>query len=725
MKPLVIIALAACLLSTASAFPQDKKSEESIKIVDVKNETLVDDKNSTSTATTSETISSTPATTSSNVNVTTPTPLAPFAPEARSDIGLRPKPRANLKGKRLTKPLSKAQRKKLQVKPVRPQKRVQTPKRQKPLAKAPAPKVEAPQRRDSPGYGPPAQVTPQREVIIKQAGPSKEFGWVGHGNGYNAPHNLENPFPSTLPKWILQNNKIFEAGLLYPGPPESAESSYNPPPPPPPTYNAPAAPAAPEVAEVSYSAPTSYNVPVIPVSSSYNSVSVPAELPTYSADPSPVYNPPAQAPASSYEAAQPVYNSAPVVPTYDAAVQAPASYDSVAIAPTYNVVQQAAPSYVPVDSYGAAVVSASYNSADSSQPAYNQVDAVPATYGVEAFPPPFYGAPSTSYKAAEPASTYEAAAPPASYEAVAPATTYGAAAPPSSYEAVAPATTYGAAAPPSSYEAAAPPPLIYEVAAPASYYGASAPVPTYQTAAPPTTYEAAAPVASYEAAAPAATYEAAAPVASYEAAGPVATYEAAAPPPASYGTVVQVPSAYDSPEAPELATYNQLVPAEYNAPAQDYNAPVATGYEAATEAAPAAPVYSKYGAAVDPQADYKAETIPINYNVPAPNDQSLYNLFNAPSDQTEYQASADNSYSVPSIYEVGKPGNFPSYNAIPAATEEYSQPPPAYGAPQEVYEVPIKVEETYKAAAAPEKSPEVFYIFYENGNQEQAVAAQV
>jgi hypothetical protein len=71
---------------------------------------------------------------------------------------------------------------------------------------------------------------------------------------------------------------------------------------------------------------------------------------------------------------------------------------------------------------------------------------------------------------------------------------------------------------------------------------------------------------------------------------------------------------------------------------------------------------------------------------------------------------------VPSFYNVGKPGNFPSYNAIPAPAEA------SYGAPQEVYEVPIKVEETYKAAQQ-EKAPEVFYIFYEN--QEPTAAAQV
>ena len=68
---------------------------------------------------------------------------------------------------------------------------------------------------------------------------------------------------------------------------------------------------------------------------------------------------------------------------------------------------------------------------------------------------------------------------------------------------------------------------------------------------------------------------------------------------------------------------------------------------------------------------------------------------------------------MPSFLDVGKPGNFPNYNSVqaPAAPQ------------QEVYEVPIKVEETYQAAPQQEKAPEVFYIFYEN--QEPAPAAQV
>jgi hypothetical protein len=259
--------------------------------------------------------------------------LAPFAPEARSDAGILPRPKANLKGKPLLKPPQKAKRKKLQLKPQNL--RAQAPKRHpKPAAKAQQPHVPKvpqaePQRRDSPGYGAPAAPSyapPQREVIIQQAGPSQEFGWVGHGNGYNAPHNLQNPFPAHLTKWILQNNKIFEAGLLYPGAPGS---TYSPPPPaaPPaaPAYNAPAAP------EVTYDAPSSYNVPVIPSSASYNSPPAPA------ADPIPVYN----APAATYEAAQPTYNAAPEVPSYNVAVQVSISFISTSTVIFWTIYLQA------------------------------------------------------------------------------------------------------------------------------------------------------------------------------------------------------------------------------------------------------------------------------------------------------------------------------------------------------------------------------------------------
>ncbi len=70
---------------------------------------------------------------------------------------------------------------------------------------------------------------------------------------------------------------------------------------------------------------------------------------------------------------------------------------------------------------------------------------------------------------------------------------------------------------------------------------------------------------------------------------------------------------------------------------------------------------------------------------------------------------ADNSYSVPS---VSRPGNFPAYN------EELAQPLDI----QDIYDVPVKVEETYQNQGD-SKTPEVFYIFYEN--QEPTAAAQV
>jgi len=56
------------------------------------------------------------------------------------------------------------------------------------------------------------------KFIIKQAGPSQQFGWVGHGEF--APLNIPNIFKAAgiNTKWIPEDNKIFEAGLLYPAP---------------------------------------------------------------------------------------------------------------------------------------------------------------------------------------------------------------------------------------------------------------------------------------------------------------------------------------------------------------------------------------------------------------------------------------------------------------------------------------------------------------------------
>ena len=180
----------------------------------------------------------------------------------------------------------------------------------------PKKKVLEAQRRES-SYGAPAAPAPaQPQVIIKQAGPSKQYGWVGHGR--YAPINIKSPFPKDLPKWIPMGNNIFEAGLLYPGKPGSkpavaAAPSYSEPPP------APAAPAAPET----YGAPAASNTYEAPVAApSYESVdSYSAPQPAYP-QPEPVYNPkPSEAPVSYAQPslppeipAQPAYQSN--IPTY-------------------------------------------------------------------------------------------------------------------------------------------------------------------------------------------------------------------------------------------------------------------------------------------------------------------------------------------------------------------------------------------------------------------------
>ena len=103
---------------------------------------------------------------------------------------------------------------------------------QKPVVKK---QPQQAQRRD---YGAPP---PKPQIIIKQAGPSKQFGWVGHGT-WVPKYSVPNAFAdANLPQWNLMDG-IFEAGLLYPGK-EAAEAapSYKaaPPPPPPkqPSYN--------------------------------------------------------------------------------------------------------------------------------------------------------------------------------------------------------------------------------------------------------------------------------------------------------------------------------------------------------------------------------------------------------------------------------------------------------------------------------------------------------
>lgn len=194
------------------------------------------------------------------------------------------------------------------------------PKKKKTVFKNKSKEVQTAQRRDS-SYGAPAPsyaAPPKRQVIIKQAGPSKQYAWVGHGR--YAPLNIPNPFPDDLPKWIPMGNNIFEAGLLYPGKPGGS----------PVASKKPAPPPAPPVAQSSYSAPVveqpSYSVP----QASVDSYSAPEPAPVYNPKPTPappkVVNLPVEIPA------QPAY---PSVPTYGQSSLL-GQYEPVTAVPAYT-----------------------------------------------------------------------------------------------------------------------------------------------------------------------------------------------------------------------------------------------------------------------------------------------------------------------------------------------------------------------------------------------------
>jgi len=115
------------------------------------------------------------------------------------------------------------------------------------LRQAPRKAPEPAQRRDSSYGAPPA---PQPKVIIKQAGPSKQYAWVGHQHYHNPGHDVPGHVfaAANLPKWTLMGSNIFQANLLYPGDPKApAKETYKPPAPvkaaPPPAPVQPAAPS--------------------------------------------------------------------------------------------------------------------------------------------------------------------------------------------------------------------------------------------------------------------------------------------------------------------------------------------------------------------------------------------------------------------------------------------------------------------------------------------------
>ena len=70
-----------------------------------------------------------------------------------------------------------------------------------------------------------SEPSPGPKFIIKQAGPSQQFGWVGHGR--YAPLNIPNIFKTVglNTAWIPGVNSIFPVGLNYPAPPSQHKHS--------------------------------------------------------------------------------------------------------------------------------------------------------------------------------------------------------------------------------------------------------------------------------------------------------------------------------------------------------------------------------------------------------------------------------------------------------------------------------------------------------------------
>lgn len=224
-----------------------------------------------------------------------------------------------------SKPLQR--KKKLPPKAYR-KKTYQGQNKKRPLVKKPLVKKRPEAERRDSSYGAPAP--PKRQVIIKQAGPSKQFAWIGHGR--YAPLNIPNPFPHDLPKWIPMGNNIFEAGLLYPGKPgKAAAPAYTKPAPP--VYTQPAPPPAPP-AKIEQKITIDPILPSYESSESVDSYSAPVKPPA--PKPEPVYNPQptyAPIPVPADIPAQPAYDSGSV-PSYGASSLIPES--PVTAVPAYT-----------------------------------------------------------------------------------------------------------------------------------------------------------------------------------------------------------------------------------------------------------------------------------------------------------------------------------------------------------------------------------------------------
>lgn len=220
-----------------------------------------------------------------------------------------------------------------------------------------------------------APATPQ--FIIKQAGPSQQFGWIGHGT--YAPLDIPNIFKAAglNTRWIPEVDELFEAGLTYPAAPS------------------PVAQYAQDKLRIED-----------PVQETK-----PAQ--TYSAQPSPVSSPKYKAsnsvPVPSFKSPPPStpQEEPAVAPAYEGSVSTP-SHEAPAIAPAYK-----AP--VSTSSYEAPAPPPDYK-APAPAPASNAPVAT-STYEAAASPASYEApAPAPAYKAPVSTSTYEAPAPAPAYK---------------------------------------------------------------------------------------------------------------------------------------------------------------------------------------------------------------------------------------------------------------------------------------------------------------------
>lgn len=230
------------------------------------------------------------------------------------------------------------------------------------------------------------------KFIIKQAGPSQQFGWVGHGT--YAPLNIPNIFKAAglNTRWIPEVDEIFETGLTYPASPvayaqdklrivEPEQQTK-----PVQTYSASASP-----------------IRVSSASASINSHTTGTNVPTYEAPaPAPAYEAPRS--VSAYKASSSVSTS-----TYEAPASAP-SYKAPVILSTDEAASYSAPA--PSYSAPAPVTTYSSSSTSTAAPALSYSSPVPtnsAPSTTHYAPAPSFSAPVPSYSS--PAQSYSVAAP--------------------------------------------------------------------------------------------------------------------------------------------------------------------------------------------------------------------------------------------------------------------------------------------------------------------------